>query len=114
MAFFYVDYPHAGMSRSSRTLLFTETDEFGNVVDPDSGSIISRVGGQSPNFPPPWVYQTPALFSTRPDLPNEYEPHLRTEILPTAEKQTETAQTLESANRSVDNSETTSSSEQHR
>ncbi len=72
--------PHAGMSRSSRTLLFTETDEFGNVIDPDNGLIISPVGGQSPNFPPPWVYQTPALFSTRPGLPDEFETLRKTKI----------------------------------
>ena len=47
---------------NSRTLLFAETDEFGNVVDPESGKIISPVGGQSPSPPLPWVYQTPAIF----------------------------------------------------
>ena len=58
-------HTHKGFSRSSRTLLFAETDEFGNVIDPDSGLIISRAGGHSPNFPPPWIHQTPSptLFS---------------------------------------------------
>ena len=68
------------MSRGSRALLFTETDEFGNVIDPDSGYIISKAGGQSPNFPPPWVYQTPAfsLFSTRPG-PQDERPSMHKE-----------------------------------
>ena len=64
-----------GFSRSSRTLLFAETDEFGNVIDPDSGLIISRAGGQSPNFPPPWIHQTPSptLFSLRTKIfPSNY------------------------------------------
>ena len=43
------------------------------MIDPDSGNIISRAGGRSPNFPPPWVYQTPAfsLFSIRPGTPDK-------------------------------------------
>ncbi|KAL5481941.1 hypothetical protein EMCRGX_G022217 [Ephydatia muelleri] len=36
----------------SRTLLFTETDEFGNIIDPETGLIVSEVGGQSPPVPP--------------------------------------------------------------
>lgn len=51
-----------GFSRHSRTLLFTATDDFGNVIDPETGKIISPVGGQSPSPPLPWVYQTPAIF----------------------------------------------------
>ena len=51
-----------GFSLHSRSLLFTETDEFGNVVDPESGQIISPYGGQSPSPPFPWIYQTPAVF----------------------------------------------------
>ena len=51
-----------GFSHHSRTLLFTATDEFGNVIDPETGRIISPVGGQSPSPPLPWVYQTPAIF----------------------------------------------------
>ena len=51
-----------GFSRHSRTLLFTETDEFGNVIDPENGRIISPVGGQSPYPPFPWIYQTPAVL----------------------------------------------------
>ena len=51
-----------GFSHHSRTLLFAETDEFGNVIDPESGRIISPVGGQSPSPPLPWVYQTPAVL----------------------------------------------------
>ena len=51
-----------GFSHHSRTLLFAETDEFGNVVDPESGRIISPAGGQSPSPPLPWVYQTPAVI----------------------------------------------------
>ena len=104
------------MSRSSRTLLFTETDQFGNVVDPDSGSVISRVGGQSPNFPPPWVYQTPALFSTRPNLPDKFDAHFpiepNTVVQPSEEKQTET-ESIVNVNSSVENSKTTSN-KQHR
>ena len=51
-----------GFSRPSRTLLFTETDDFGNVIDPETGKIISPIGGQSPSPPLPWVYQTPAIL----------------------------------------------------
>lgn len=51
-----------GFSRPSRTLLFTETDDFGNVIDPETGKIISPVGGQSPSPPLPWVHQTPAIL----------------------------------------------------
>ena len=51
-----------GFSHHTRTLLFTETDEFGNVIDPETGRIVSPVGGQSPSLPLPWVYQTPAIF----------------------------------------------------
>lgn len=42
-------------------MLFTETDEFGNVVDPDTGKIISVVGGHTPRPLPPWLEQTPAI-----------------------------------------------------
>lgn len=45
----------------SRSLLFTDTDVFGNVVDPESGRVISTAGGQSPTLFPPWVDQTPAF-----------------------------------------------------
>ena len=48
-------------AHSSRTLLFAETDEYGNVIDPETGQVISEAGGQSPLPAPPWVYQTPAL-----------------------------------------------------
>ena len=59
-----------GFSLHSRSLLFTETDDFGNVIDPESGRIISPYGGQSP-FPPfPWVYQTPAPASVYRDSNN--------------------------------------------
>lgn len=51
-----------GFSRHSRTLLFTATDDFGNVIDPETGKIISPVGGQSPSPLLPWVYQTPAML----------------------------------------------------
>lgn len=44
----------------SRTLLFTETDEFGNIIDPETGLIVSEVGGQSPPLPLPWDQRTPA------------------------------------------------------
>lgn len=52
-----------GFSHHSRTLLFAETDEFGNVIDPETGRIISPFGGQSPSPPFPWVYQTPAILN---------------------------------------------------
>lgn len=48
----------------SRTLLFTETDEFGNIIDPDSGRIVSQYGGLTPRPPYPWSLQTPAFLST--------------------------------------------------
>ena len=51
-----------GFSHHSRALLFTETDDFGNVIDPETGKIISPAGGQSPSLPLPWVFQTPAIF----------------------------------------------------
>lgn len=49
-------------ARQSRTLLFTATDEFGNVVDPNTGKIISVAGGHTPFPLPPWVDQTPAIL----------------------------------------------------
>lgn len=61
----------------SRTLLFTETDEFGNIIDPETGVIVSEYGGNTPRPPYPWSLQTPAFFYTmtksftptaRPDL----------------------------------------------
>ena len=53
--------PSSHTAHSSRTLLFAETDEYGNVIDPETGQVISEAGGQSPLPAPPWVYQTPAL-----------------------------------------------------
>jgi hypothetical protein len=47
----------------SRTLLFTETDEFGNIIDPDSGVVVSEHGGLTPKPPYPWSLQTPAFLS---------------------------------------------------
>lgn len=52
----------SGYARKSRSLLFTETDQFGNVVDPDTGMIISVVGGHTPRPLPPWLEQTPAIL----------------------------------------------------
>lgn len=53
--------PITHTAHSSRTLLFAETDEYGNVIDPETGQVISEAGGQSPLPAPPWVHQTPAL-----------------------------------------------------
>lgn len=63
---------YAAYARKSRTLLFTETDEFGNVVDPNTGKIISVVGGHTPFPLPPWVDQTPAIqeWMNRTDTQN--------------------------------------------
>ena len=47
----------------SRTLLFTETDEFGNIIDPETGRIVSEHGGLSPTPPYPWSLQTPAFLA---------------------------------------------------
>lgn len=58
-----VDYQVAnGYARQSRSLLFTETDQFGNVVDPNTGKIISIAGGHTPFPLPPWMDQTPAIL----------------------------------------------------
>lgn len=64
----------------SRILLFTETDEFGNIIDPETGLIISEVGSQSPPVPPPWDQRTPAwnLWSTAgqdDSRPNQRQQH---------------------------------------
>lgn len=48
----------------SRSLLFTETDQFGNIIDPDTGLIVSEYGGLTPKPPYPWSLQTPAFLST--------------------------------------------------
>lgn len=53
---------HTAHARQSRTLLFTATDEFGNVVDPSTGKIISVAGGHTPLPFPPWLDQTPAIL----------------------------------------------------
>lgn len=52
----------SGYARQTRSLLFTETDQFGNVVDPDTGQIISIAGGHTPFPLPPWSDQTPAIL----------------------------------------------------
>lgn len=46
---------------SSRSLLEIVADEYGNLVDPATGQVISAAGGQSPMPPPPWKCQTPAI-----------------------------------------------------
>lgn len=51
-----------GYARQTRALLFTETDQFGNVVDPKTGTIISVAGGRTPFPLPPWLDQTPAIL----------------------------------------------------
>jgi len=53
----------AKMSYSSRTLLLTTADEFGNVVDPGTGQVISDTGGQFAVEPPPWKRQSPVAFN---------------------------------------------------
>jgi len=50
-------------SYSSRTLLHTATDDFGNVIDPSSGDIISQAGGQFAALPPPWKRQSPIAYN---------------------------------------------------
>lgn len=47
----------------SRTLLFTEADEFGNIIDPETGRIVSERGGLTPAPPYPWSLKTPAFLS---------------------------------------------------
>ena len=47
----------------SRNLLFAETDEFGNVIDPNTRKIISVAGGQTPYPLPPWLDQTPVILA---------------------------------------------------
>ena len=47
--------------RYSRVLLEVEADEFGNLVDPETGQVVSPAGSQSPLPLPPWRLQTPAL-----------------------------------------------------
>lgn len=51
----------------SRSLLFTATDEFGNIIDPGSGTIVSGHGGLSPQPPYPWSMQSPAFLDTLTD-----------------------------------------------
>lgn len=51
-----------GYARQTRHLLFTETDQFGNVVDPNTGKIITVAGGHTPFPLPPWLDQTPAIL----------------------------------------------------
>lgn len=51
-----------GYARQTRNLLFTETDQFGNVVDPSTGKIITIAGGHTPFPLPPWLDQTPAIL----------------------------------------------------
>ena len=46
----------------SRNLLFAETDQFGNVIDPSNNQIITVAGGKSPYPLPPWLSQTPAIL----------------------------------------------------
>jgi len=47
---------------ASRSLLFAETDQFGNVVDPSTKQIITVAGGKSPYPLPPWLSQPPAIL----------------------------------------------------
>jgi len=50
-------------SYSSRTLLLTTADEFGNVVDPNTGQVISDTGGRFAAEPPPWKRQSPVAYN---------------------------------------------------
>ncbi|CAI8013235.1 Cyclic AMP-responsive element-binding protein 3-like protein 3 [Geodia barretti] len=50
------------VSVHSRSLLFMETDDFGNLIDPESGAVVSEQGGLSPKPPYPWTHQTPAFL----------------------------------------------------
>lgn len=47
---------------TSRNLLFTETDEYGNVIDPNTKNIITVAGGKTPYPLPPWLSQTPVVL----------------------------------------------------
>ena len=51
-------------SYSSRTLLNTATDDFGNIIDPNTGSVISQAGGQFAALPPPWKRQSPVAYNS--------------------------------------------------
>ena len=50
-------------SYSSRTLLHTATDDFGNIIDPGTGNVISQAGGQFAAVPPPWKRQSPITYN---------------------------------------------------
>lgn len=50
-------------SYSSRTLLHMATDDFGNIIDPDTGGVISQAGGQFAPAPPPWKRQSPVAYN---------------------------------------------------
>lgn len=50
-------------SYSSRTLLNTATDDFGNIIDSNTGNMISQAGGQFAAIPPPWKRQSPVAYN---------------------------------------------------
>lgn len=63
---YWLDHRSQGIattSYSSRTLLLTTADEFGNVVDPNTGQVISETGGKFAVEPPPWKRQSPAAYN---------------------------------------------------
>ena len=68
-------------SYSSRTLLHTATDDFGNIIDPSTGDIISQAGGQFASHPPPWKRQSPVAYNhsqhrnSKSDTPKVKGPH---------------------------------------
>lgn len=70
----------AHIAHSSRALLFAETDEFGNVIDPETGRVISEAGGQSPLPPPPWVHQTPAIHNLPKPLEHSHHQKLKDDL----------------------------------
>lgn len=48
---------------SRRTLLHTATDDFGNIIDPSTGNVISEAGGHFAAIPPPWKRQSPLAYN---------------------------------------------------
>ena len=62
MVLVFLSFFFSGYARQTRNLLFTETDQFGNVVDPTTGKIITVAGGHTPFPLPPWLDQTPAIL----------------------------------------------------
>ena len=44
-------------------LLHTAADDFGNIIDPNDGNVISHTGGQFAAAPPPWKRQSPVTYN---------------------------------------------------